>query len=138
MSIAKVIPIQSSPSSDEGTGMSYRTDSKFFRNTAKNFVPSADGLVGFLRAKHPNDTIFHVSSLTGINPDTVGKWLAGVCLPQLRHLGPLIGVYGPPLLAAVFPDAPRWLDDAVRRDRLAELESEQEQRREEIRRLRAG
>lgn len=116
--------------------MSHLNEGKFSRRDAEKFVLSADGLSGFLRAKHPSDTVFWVSSLTGIEPDTVRAWLRGICLPQLRHLMPLMTIYGPPLLAAVWPNAPRWLDDAVRQSRLEELEQEQERRAEEIRRLR--
>ncbi|MEJ8571274.1 hypothetical protein [Microbaculum marinum] len=70
-----------------------------------------------------------------MNPATVEKWLAEKALPQLRHFGPLVAIYGPSVMKAIFPNAPDWLDDAVRRERLADLGAKQAEIEREIREL---
>lgn len=135
-SMTKTAPFPTLSVSAKGQGMSSVGSGKNFGFRSEKVLPDGAGLAGFLRAKHPRDTVFWVSSLTGIGADTVAAWLSGKCLPQLRHFGPLIGIYGPPLIKAVFPAAPGWLDDAVRQERINELEAEAETRAAELRALR--
>lgn len=89
-------------------------------------------VVAFVRQLHPVKTAEHVSADTGVAADTVRKWLEGVAKPSFIAFSKLILAYGPAFLIAVYPKAPKWLDDAHRRERLAALEAEQARIRAEI------
>lgn len=104
--------------------MSYTPSRKNFRNDADRLTACHTSLSTFLRRMHPRDTAGHVEAETGIAAATVEKWLCHASLPQARQLARLIGAYGPSALAALFPQAPRWLDDAVRAERLRHLEAQ--------------
>jgi len=106
--------------------MTYTPYRKNFRSEADRITACHVGLSTFLRRLHPRDTAACVEAETGISAATVEKWLCHASLPQARQLARLIGAYGPSALAALFPQAPRWLDDAVRAERLRQLEDQAE------------
>jgi ubiquinone biosynthesis protein UbiJ len=93
--------------------------------TAEKRGASLVGLADFLRREHPSNTAYHVEALTGVSATTVKHWLAGSSAPSLHHFVRLMRVYGPSLVAAVCPRAPRWLDEAHRADELRKLEEQQ-------------
>jgi hypothetical protein len=82
--------------------------------------------VAFIRALYPIKTADCVAADTGLPVQTVRRWLEGVAKPSFIGFSRLILAYGPAFLAAVFPRQPAWLTDAYQRERLAELEAEQE------------
>jgi len=116
--------------------MSSETNRKFFGNRPEEVTPSNASFSAFLRNRHPHDTVYWICSATGINPATVEKWLAEKALPQLRHLGPLLAIYGPAILKAIYPSAPDWLDAAHRAEQLRELEARQAEIEQQMRELR--
>lgn len=105
------------------------------RNPAAAILPDADLLCAFIRRAHPNNTAHHVEALTGVPAGTVEKWLCGKSSPGFRHFGALIAIYGPSLLAAVYPNAPAWLDKATRDERLSNLQEQQTAIEAEMRQL---
>jgi predicted transcriptional regulator len=82
--------------------------------------------VAFIRAMYPSKTADHVAYDTGIAADTVRKWIEGAAKPSWVGLSRLIFAYGPAFLAAVYPSAPKWLDEAHRREMQASLRAEQQ------------
>lgn len=95
------------------------------RQTCRKEAANLPGLVAYLRREHPANTAQHVAALTRIGADTVENWLRQRSRPSLDHFGRLMRVYGPSLVAAVFPAAPRWLDEAHRAEELRKLEEQQ-------------
>jgi hypothetical protein len=75
-----------------------------------------DGLVAFLRQRHPTKTAQHVAALTGEPAETVRKWLSFSTRPSLRALIVLVCVYELPLLEACLRRHPDWMKRA-REDR---------------------
>ena len=73
-----------------------------------------DALARFLRRRHHFDTANHVAAETGIAPETVRNWLRHRAKPNSAHFMALAFAYGPDLVAAACPNAPRWLDGACR------------------------
>jgi hypothetical protein len=98
-------------------------------------VPSTSDFSAFLRNQHPSDTVYWVASLGGFKESTVEAWIYEKALPQARHLGPLLAIYGPAVLAAIFPRGFSWLDDAVRAERMRALEARRAAIDEEMRQL---
>jgi len=117
--------------------MTSNTHRKNFRSRAEKLEACAESFAAFLRRQHARDTAANVAADTGINATTVEKWLAEAALPQARHLVRLLGAYGPAVLAALIPSAPRWLDDAVRAEELRAAKEAQARLTETIRRLEA-
>jgi hypothetical protein len=91
-----------------------------------------DRAIAFIRALYPVKTAEHVAADIGLPVHTVKRWLEGVAKPSWSGLSRLIFAYGPAFLIAVYPKAPKWLDEAHRRERLAALEAEQARIRAEI------
>jgi hypothetical protein len=87
----------------------------------------AERVVLFLRARHPAKTAEEVEAATfgRVSSATAKKWLAGVSNPSFFGCIALISAYGPEFLAAVMDDAPAWLSEAARAEKLAGLETEQ-------------
>ena len=91
-----------------------------------------DRAVEFIRKLYPNKTADCVSADTGVPSQTVRRWLEGVAKPSWTAFSRLIFAYGPAFLIAVYPKAPKWLDDAHLRERLAALEAAQARIQAEI------
>jgi hypothetical protein len=108
---------------------------KNFRSLAPELEPCIIGLGRFLRAKHPRDTAAYVEAETGVSAGTVEKWLQGIAFPRAKHQFALIAAYGPSAFAAMMPSAPRWLDEAVRRDELERMKTEHAERATRIAQL---
>lgn len=75
----------------------------------KDQPPLAERLAAFLRAKHPRDTVSHVSrALEGVNvglmagDETIKKWVAGKAFPWPGHLDRIIAAYGKDAVVALF------------------------------------
>lgn len=78
----------------------------------------SDGLIAFLRERHPVETAERISVETGIRADTVSRWLAGRSLPRAEFIDVMIGVMGPSFLAAILPCAtPEWISNAIEAER---------------------
>jgi hypothetical protein len=99
--------------------------------------PCIIGLGRFLRSKHPRDTAAYVAAETNIPIESVENWLQGRAFPRAKHQFRLIAAYGPSVFAAMMPSAPRWLDEAVRAERLRELEETQARLAREAEELRS-
>lgn len=82
--------------------------------------------VAFVRRLYPVKTADCVSADTGVPAQTVRRWLEGVSKPSWVAFSRLIFAYGPSFLAAVYPKAPQWLDEAHRREMQATLRAEQQ------------
>lgn len=82
-----------------------------------------DGLAAFLREAHPHDTAVNVAADIAVSVRTVERWLASdrAVAPRLDHFFSLIAAYGPNVLAAAYPAALGWLEDAKRRQESVEL-----------------
>lgn len=91
-----------------------------------------DRAIAFIRLRHPVKTAECVAADINLPVHTVKRWLEGAAKPSWSGLSRLIFAYGPAFLVAVYPKAPRWLDDAHRRERLAALEAEQARIKAEI------
>lgn len=94
-----------------------------------------DGLAAFLRRQHSSCTSAHVEAATGIPARTVEGWLELRSYPSLAAFLTLTHHYGPSLLAAVYPRAPRWLDEATRAERIRALEDQKASIEAEMRQL---
>lgn len=108
---------------------------RVLRSETENTAPCGDSFARFLRHQHPTNTVKKVAELTGASESTIDKWLARVSLPHLRHLGPLLAAYGPSVIAAIFPSAPRWLDEAVRAERAEAIRRARQEMDEELARI---
>ncbi|WP_448953048.1 hypothetical protein [Labrys neptuniae] len=71
-------------------------------------------LTRFLKAAYPGKTIDNVAQDLGVARGTAKNWVEGKSTPGFFHMLKLIGKYGPEFLVAVYPKAPRWLDQAYR------------------------
>ncbi len=91
-----------------------------------------DRAVAFVRRLYPTKTADCVAADTGLPVQTVRRWLEGVAKPSWIGFSRLIFAYGPAFLAAVYPRAPAWLDDARRRELQAELRAEQQRITEQL------
>ena len=80
--------------------------------------------IEFLRRRHPVKTAECVEAVSGVPLETVRQWLKGVSKPGWFHGLALVSAYGPEFLAAALPNAPSWLDAAVRAQKRAALEAE--------------
>lgn len=77
----------------------------------------------FLRQCHPTKTADHVAAVTGCSRAQVAKWLEGAATPGGPAIARLTLAYGPAFFAAYMGNlAPKWLDDDVREQRMAELD----------------
>ena len=83
-----------------------------------------DGLAQFLRRLHPVKTALCVEAETGLDADSVKKWLSGAVQPNGRAVLTLILAYGPELISACVVDPPGWCDDGARAAKIARLEAE--------------
>ncbi len=101
-------------------------------------APSTSDFAAFLRNQHPSDTVYWVASLGGFKESTVEAWIYEKALPQARHLGPLLAIYGPDVLAAIFPGGFDWLERAVMDERKARIDAEIASLSAERRRLDEG
>ena len=87
----------------------------------------AQRVVSFLRAQHPVKTAEEIEAATlgRVSAATAKKWLAGASSPSFFGCFALIAAYGPQFLTAVMEDAPSWLANASRQQKLSDLEAEQ-------------
>ncbi len=118
--------------------MSSSSSKQNCRSVATELEPCVVSLGAFLRRLHPRDTAACVEADTGIPAGSVEKWLQGIAFPRARHQFRLIGAYGPSVFAAMVPAAPRWLDEAVRAERLREMEQRAALLAREIEAMRSG
>ncbi len=79
-------------------------------------------MISFLRTRHPSNTPYWVSSVTGIPPGTIENWLSRRSGPDRDHLSVLMCVYGPRFLQAVLSEPPAWVDRAAQQTEAEELE----------------
>jgi hypothetical protein len=91
---------------------------------AKHIAVNEAAFAAYLRALYPRDTAPNVAADLGVSTRTVENWLAGTTTPRLAHFLRMVGAYGPSVIAAAYPAAPRWLDDAVRAERIRATEAE--------------
>ena len=106
------------------------------RNDAADLPETMARLGAFLRRRYSMNTAQNVEADTGIPAATVSNWLELKSMPRALHLLRLITAYGPSLLAATYPHAPAWLDDARRAEETRRLEAEAEEIRERLEALR--
>lgn len=92
----------------------------------------AERIIGFLRRLYPAKTAENVAADLGGSAETIQKMMDRCSTPSTVLFTRMILAYGPAFLIAVYPKAPKWLDDAHRRERLAALEAEQARIRAEI------
>jgi hypothetical protein len=92
----------------------------------------ADRAIEFLRRLYPSKTADNVAADIGASPDTIAKMIERGTTPNAATFCRLIFAYGPAFLAAVYPRAPAWLDDARRRELQAELRAEQQRITEQL------
>jgi len=94
---------------------------------AAKVAADLESLSSFLRSLYPHDTAINIAGDIGVSERTIDNWLAGLSAPRLCHFLRLVDAYGPTVLAAAYPSAPGWLDEAVRADerqRLSEQAAE--------------
>ncbi|TDR94177.1 hypothetical protein [Enterovirga rhinocerotis] len=112
--------ILSSPSPSESGAGASRVRTQAWKN-----LVDQDGLVAFLRARHPTKTAAHVAAATGEPLETVRKWLRHETRPGMRALLVLVCVYELPLVEACLRRHPDWIvrarEDAGRHVLAAEL-----------------
>lgn len=88
--------------------------------------------VAFVRRLYPSKTADCVAADTGVPSQTVRRWLEGVSKPSWVAFSRLIFAYGPAFLVAVYPKAPKWLDEAHRRAQGVVLRAEQQRIAEQL------
>lgn len=89
-------------------------------------IAKAERIIGFLRQRYPTKTAENVAADLGCSADTVQKMMERCSTPNVMTFGRMILQYGPAFLAAVYPKAPKWLDEAHRREMQATLRAEQQ------------
>ncbi|MGX5776972.1 hypothetical protein [Methylorubrum zatmanii] len=88
---------------------------------------SVDRLSTFLRAQHPVKTADSVAAKTGIDSETVQKWLTKGCAPSWTAALALFGAYGLEALCAAYgKDAPAWVTTSFQNAELARCKAERE------------
>lgn len=88
---------------------------------------AAERVADYLRRLHPAKTAENVSADTGLNAETVQKWLDRGSMPSAVGLIYLVGAYGPEFLAACMGEkAPAWLTLAGQDAELARLAAQRE------------
>ena len=92
-------------------------------------------LIRFLRSAYPGKTIDHVAEDLGVPRGTAKNWVEGKSVPGFIHTLKLIAKYGPEFLVAVYPNAPRWLDQAYRDHQEAKLNSQIEALQRQLEKL---
>lgn len=92
----------------------------------------AERIIAFLRRLYPMKTAENVAADIGGSAETVQKMMDRGSTPNVVTYGRMILAYGPDFLVAVYPNAPKWLNDAHRAARLAALEAEQARIQAEI------
>jgi len=103
--------------------MNFASSRRKFRKRPQ-LVADVASLGMFLRTLYPHDTAMHVADDVGASTRTVENWLGGLAAPRLDHFVRLVDLYGPGVIAAAHPSAPRWLDDAVEAERIRSTEAE--------------
>lgn len=101
--------------------------------------PSIDleALKRFLQRRYHYNTPESVAADTGIPPETVRNWIRLRARPSIGNFLTLALHYGPDLVAAAWPGAPRWMDSACREEEAARLEAEQERINRRLKELRS-
>lgn len=89
-------------------------------------IAKAERIIGFLRQRYPTKPAENVAADLGCSADTVQKMMERCSTPNVMTFGRMILQYGPAFLAAVYPKAPKWLDEAHRREMQATLRAEQQ------------
>lgn len=89
-------------------------------------IAKAERIIAFLRQRYPSKTADNVAADLGCSADTVQKMMDRCSTPNVMTFGRMILQYGPAFLAAVYPKAPQWLDEAHRREMQAALRAEQQ------------
>lgn len=112
--------------------MSGEKFAKFGVNFGK--VGDADGVVSFLRCRHPSKTAERVGAEIGVSPDTARKWLDGAARPSFDAFARMISAYGPEFLAAAIPSL-AWLSEASLNEQRRVLEDQIASAREKLSRL---
>lgn len=124
VSSALVSSSSMSPTWGMGMDKSFGTDHENVRYQPKKLVVDEAALARFLRGLYPRDTAPSVAADLGVASRTVENWLGGTSVPRLGHFLRMVAAYGPSVIAAAFPAAPRWLDDAVVAERNRALDAE--------------
>lgn len=88
--------------------------------------------VAFIRSRYPFKTAECVAADIGVPSGTVRRWLEGAASPSWGAFSRLIFAYGPAFLAAVYPKAPKWLDEAARDEALRDLRDQQRRIQEQL------
>lgn len=104
------------------SGQSMETSSPTARTSSNCQANAAARASNFLRRLYPTQTAANVSADSGIPATRISKWLIGASGPRIDDTVLLTTVYGPDFLHAVLPNAPAWLDRAVRAERAAKLD----------------
>lgn len=104
---------------------SSRQESAGCRTDVGERVEKAERIIAFLRQLYPVKTADNVAADLRCSPETVAKMIERVACPNAVTFGRMILAYGPAFLVAVFPSAPKWLDEAHRRERQEALKAEQ-------------
>lgn len=91
--------------------------------------------MAFLRSRHPVKTSAAVAADTGLQAETVKKWLDRSSAPSFAAVFALIGAYGPGFIAAVMEHPPAWIDNAARAARREALARDISRLQSELARL---
>ena len=94
-----------------------------------------EGLVDWLRRQFPTATGANVEARTGIPTATEENWLQRRAPPTVAHFSVLIATFGPALIRASLSRPPEWVEAAVRRERVQEIEAEIARLRDEQTRM---
>ncbi len=86
----------------------------------------AERIIGFLRRMYPTKTADNVAADIGGSAVTIQKMIDRRSTPNVVTYGRMLMAYGPAFLVAVYPNAPKWLDEAHRREQQAALRAEQQ------------
>ena len=88
-------------------------------------IEKAERIIAFLWQRYPVKTAENVAADIGGTAESLQKMIDRVSTPNVLTFGRMMFAYGPAFMVAVYPNAPKWLDEAHRRERLAALEAEQ-------------
>lgn len=88
---------------------------------------AAERVGAYLRRIHPTKTAENVSADTGLNAETIQKWLDRCSMPSGAGMLWLVIAYGPDFLAACLGErTPAWLTAAGQDAEIARLQAQRE------------
>ncbi|MCV9940952.1 hypothetical protein OIU35_31765 [Boseaceae bacterium BT-24-1] len=92
----------------------------------------AERIIAFLRRMYPSKTADNVAADIGGSSVTLQKMIDRRSTPSVVTYGRMLLAYGPEFLMAVYPNAPKWMSDAYRKEQQEALLAAQKRISEQL------